>query len=415
MNIRSFSAFAGLLGCCVFLGAASAEDEAPSSANVVQTNQAATPETILRLPADNVAYFSESREISIQLDLLSAFKNDSAELESVDVRLIRPDGKASALNPDSDGLVTINNVETGMHVLVALGERSHGTMLFYFDKKSDGSDVDALALKSKPLPVKMTMLKIKSQELGPAIDRVRSLQGKSFEVGDLVQRGERFNYRVTLGDNNTLRGRVVPINTDNINLLGGVNVSIFYNGTEVGNTVTDKQGYFQIARVRSGVHGLVASGSMGYTAFAFEASDATDIAMTSANGETFVSADASDADLLPVVLVPPPMMRPVVTSIVGSYGNLEKSAPEPTVDSASDMVGGPIGPVGGGFTPPVGNAPMNGGGFSGGGGGSSFGGGFSGGGGLAGIGAVGALIATSNDDNSAITTPTAASPSIPTN
>ncbi|MGB7327247.1 MAG: hypothetical protein WBD31_20390, partial [Rubripirellula sp.] len=367
MNIRSFSVFAGLLGCCVLVGSASADDNSPSLASAVQANQDATPETIVRLPADNIAYFSESREISIQLDLLSAFKNESAELDSVDVRLIRPDGKASALNPDASGVVTINDVETGMHVLVALGERSHGTMLFFFDKQPAGSDVDALALKSKPLPVKMTMLKIKSDELAPAIDRVRSLQGKGFDVGEQVQGGDRFNYRVTLGEKNTLRGRVVPVNADNGSPLGGVSVSIFFNGSEVGNTVTDKNGDFQISRVRSGVHGLVASGPMGYTAFAFEASDATDIAMTSSNGETFVAAEANEADLLPVVLVPPPMMRPVVTSIVGSYRNLEKRAPEPTVDAAGDMVGGPIGPLGGGFTPPVGSAPMNGGGFSGGG------------------------------------------------
>jgi hypothetical protein len=224
---------------------------------------------------------------------------------------------------------------------------------------------------------------------------------------------KRFNYNVSLGSEGTLTGQLIRFTNDD-GFLGDTAVTIYFNGTAVGTTTTDVDGKFQIAGLRPGVHGLVASGRAGYSAFAFDAFDAHDLAMTNSAGQTLVVAMAAKTtDVLPVVLIPPPMVPATIVAVEDYY---------PTLREPSDMdgsivdapVGDPIGPVAGAFTPgPMGAAPLGGGGgFSGGGGGGFGGGGI---GGLAGLAGIGAIIAATSDDddNNAILPPQPASPSIP--
>ncbi|QDT04528.1 hypothetical protein K227x_29200 [Rubripirellula lacrimiformis] len=411
MKIWSQS-LAALMGCLVLGGTALADNAAvaASDATVVTTTM---QDEVDQLPADNVAYFAANRQVKVKLDLLAALQDEKAELENALVTVVRPDGTASDYVPNADGIVTIDNVQKGVHALTSSSDRIHGTIATYFTEQQGVDQADPLALANQPAPLQMTMLKVKSDDLRSAIDNVRGLTSTDSGFGGDVNAGQAYNYRVSLGDDGLLRGRIVLLTRDSSISAGGVDVTIYFNGRAVGSTVSDDQGNFQMSGLRSGVHGIVASGPAGFAAFAFEAIGPSDVAMVSKSGQTLVAAEAVAVDVLPVVLVPPKMVQPVVDAITRYYPNLNEPLTSADGAAIADApVGAPIGPMAGGFSPaPYGSSPM-------GGGGGGFSGGGAGGGsgliGLAGLGVIGAVIATtSDDDNNAITPPQPVSPALP--
>ncbi|KAA1259269.1 hypothetical protein LF1_17990 [Rubripirellula obstinata] len=360
------------------------------------------------LPEDNTAYFTATREVQLQLDLLAA-TSAATDLDDVMVSVIRPDGKTTRVKPDIDGKVTIENAQPGPHAVVASGEGSHGSTLFYFDEKQEDGDALDSGLAA-PTPVKqLTMLQIDPENLRPSIDRIRPYVNSEYAPPASVGVGGSFNYSVTLGPDGVLSGRVISLIKEIPTQ--GTQVTIFYAGQQVGSTVAGPGGSFQIKGLRGGVHGVVASGRAGFAAFAFEAKQTSELAKS--NGvfqQTFVSVLQGD-EQLPVVLIPPTMTEQVIEEVEERYPLLRTEAVPSGVDAPvsglNGFTGGPFGPPAGGFAP--------GGGYSagGGGGGIPFGGGGGGAlGGIAGLALVAAL-ADDDDENPPIVAPQPSSPAVP--
>lgn len=365
-----------------------------------------------RLPADNLAYFTASREVKLQLDLL-ADMDDGGSLSDAIVTVVRPNGSKVRLRPDATGAVTLTDAQPGAHAIVATKDGAHGTTLLYMDRKEGNAT-----------PTKrVTMLKVASEELRDPISRVRGLSSGSSLVRSSVRVDPVYDYNVTLGPSGTLNGRVLSL--DPTVSLAGTYIAVYYGGQRVGNTTADSAGNFQITDVRPGVHGIIASGRAGYSAFAFNALPSSELAMTNSSEQTFVAAQVGD--VVPVVLVPPQLTEPVVETVQEEYPVLAApvapggvSAPLSGITGGLPMgsfgapgVGGPGlgGPAAGG---PAAGGPGAAGGVGGGLGGAGAGaaGGIGGGlGGLAGLAGVGAAVAatTSNDDDNV----QAASPATP--
>ncbi len=358
-----------------------------------------------QLPADNMAYFSAAKKVKVKLDLLAAMQNESAELTNALVTVVRPSGKSENYTPDSDGMITIENVEKGVHAVVASSDRVHGTMPFFFDEEpnNDAAANDPLALANEAAPVQLTMLKIKDTELRKAVDRVRDVEGSDMSrLASVGPIGERYTYRVKLSADGTLYGRVILVGKDNGLSPADVNITIYFKGNPIGSTVSDSSGNFRMAGVQPGVHGLVASGRPGYAAFAFEAIEMANVASISSNGETLVSFASEATDKVPVVLVPPELTPGCVEAITTYYPSMN----DPLNPTADPIVGDPIGPVGNGFSPaPFGGTPYSSGFSGGGGGGGPVG--FGGGGGFAALAPLLILPALLNpdDDNNVVITP----------
>ena len=412
----------GLLGLCSFAltnlgdGSVAIADQPNAAAPIQHLVGALLQDEIDELPEDNTAYFTASREVQLQLDLLAA-TSTAADLDDVMVAVIRPDGSKTDVTPDANGKITISNAQPGPHAVVASGEGKHGSTLFYFDEKKEDEDALDSGLSS-PTPVKqLTMLQIDPENLRPSIDRIRPYIKSDFDIPTTVGVGASFSYSVTLGPDGTLSGRVISlakeVSTE------GTQISIFFEGQQVGSTVAGPGGSFQIKGLRGGVHGIVASGRAGYSAFAFEAKQSSELAQSQSGfQQTFVSVLQGD-EQVPVVLIPPTMTEPVIQELEERYPILRTtSLPEGVDTPISELdgfTGGPFGPPAGGFSPAVG-------GFGGGGGGGG-GGIFGGGGGIGGIGGIAAVAAAIgiDDDNGfnpiaaqPIVTPAFASPSAPT-
>lgn len=413
MKKRNPTAIATLLGCCVFSSAIAVSDATADDATTTPTGFVDTLSSVKsdvavdRFPVDNVAYLDTSRSVRVKLDMMSAVQDSTAELDGALVTVVRPDGKASSYAPDANGMIAIDNVIPGPHAIIASAERVHGAMLYYFDEAPANATRDQIGADASGSQVMMTMLRIRGKELRAAIDRCRSVTARMNPFDGLGPMSKRFGYSVNLGDEGTLTGQLVPFGNED-GVLSDTDVTIYFNGTAVGTTMTDANGRFQIAGLRPGVHGLVASGRAGYSAFAFDAYDQGDVAKATVGGQTLVSALAPESDVLPVVLVPPPMVQTLVQVVESSVPGVQDSQESTDLgDSIVDApLGDPIGPIGGAFGQTPG-AP--GGGFAGGGGADGVGIG-----GLAGLAVTGALIAaTSDDDNNAIAPAPIASPSIP--
>jgi hypothetical protein len=101
--------------------------------------------------------------------------------------------------------------------------------------------------------------------------------------------------------------------------VGGTQIEILFNGETVGTTVASPGGNFRIRGLRSGVHGLIASGRAGYAAFAFQAQKSSELAEAKIPfQQTFVSVLQGD-EQLPVVLVPPQQLGRVIEVLEERY------------------------------------------------------------------------------------------------
>ena len=407
-----------------FLSTANAEPPAnPVSPSLVRT---VLQDEIDELPEDNIAFFTSARKVKLQLDLLVAADSQTnlqANLSKTVVTVVRPDGKITRLKPDALGKVTIEQIESGPHAVVASADGAHGTMLYYFDQKKskDVLEKGLATPRSTTTTKRLTMLQLAPEQLRLALDRIRDLNSADLEAPARVDVGDTFNYSVTLGPDGTLSGRVMSVIASLSTV--GTHITIFHAGQPVGSTVAGTDGSFQISGLRGGIHGVVASGRAGFSAFAFDASQPSEMA----DGDrvfkqTFVSSALQGDEQLPVVLCPPPMTAPVIKAIEKRYPMITSPVAPAGADvplgAMDGLAGTPVGPPVAGFSPgSLGSSA--GGGFSGSGfSGGGTGGGFSGGGGglagLSGLAGVGAIIAAStDDDNDAIPRPPIASPSLP--
>ena len=343
------------------------------------------------LPADNTAFLTAAREVSIQLDLLAAA---DADLDDAVVSVVSIDGSSRDFKPDEDGIVTINDAAVGPHAIVASSKTAHGTSLLYFNEPGAVAD----ELPAAKVPTRVTMVAVQPDTLRPFVDQIAHLNGNPDSVINQVGSGPLFGYRVQLGPEGTLHGRVLSLQKgiDQSRLdvgVQGTRVAILQGGNVVANAIADSTGDFFIPNLRPGVYGCIATSSVGYAAFGFETLAATGLVGRGSNAK-YVSKVQDPAEILPVVLVPNTFIPAVYQELLDYYPELE-----PLIEESLFTTGQPIMPYSGG-------AGAGGGGAGGGAGGL---------GGLAALAGLGALAAaaSSNDNDGVLIEPPPASPVSP--
>ena len=346
---------------------------------------------VQELPADNMAFLSAAREVSIQLDLLAA---SDADLNNALVSVVSLDGETRDFKPDENGVVTIDNAEPGPHAIVASSRTAHGTSLLYFKEPNIAAD----ELPAAQSTTQMAMLALRPETLRPFVEQIAHLRGNPDTVITEVGTGPLYGYRVKLGPEGTLKGRVLSFlkGFDNARLdvaVEGTRIAILRDGRVVGNAISDAQGDFFVSGLSPGVYGCIATSNAGYAAFGFETVGTSGLVQSSGNGERLVSIIREPAEILPVVLVPSAFIPGVYRKLLEYYPELE-----PFFEEAAFTTGQPVMPYSG--------TGMGGGGGGGGGGGL---------GGLAALAGLGALAAAgSNSDGDGIfIEPKPASPATP--
>jgi hypothetical protein len=396
-NVKSIPLVAVALGLSLApAGWSQQSDNGPSVDHRATVGKASTSlvsrfwqNEIRDLPADHSALFAASREVTVGLELPST--GDLSTLGNALVTVIRPNGEITQLQPSSDGLVTLGQVEEGPHAFVVTSDRAHGAKLIYVDEATE-QQVQSVAMP------RMTLADVNGEQLRPFIDEIGDVNGPLSDLIPSVAVGPEFGSRIVLAEDGTVRGKVLPLADKSGGArLKGTRVAIFFRGIQVAETTCDEAGEFVVRGMQPGVHGVVVAGNEGYAVFALDvvASDA-DVTMQ-ADALQYVSRTQPPVQAIPVVLIPPPLIPGLVSAIEGFYG----------FNQPMSVAGEPVGmPVGGGFTSP---------GLSGsGGGGGGVGGGGGGLGGFGGIAAVAALAAVASDSSdNQILLPPVASPVLP--
>lgn len=271
-----------------------------------------------RLPADNTALFAAAaKEVTIQLDLLAEV--DQASLADTLVTVVDEQGGKREFLADDSGKVMIKDAKAGPHAIVAANAESHGSILLNFREAAADADT---AIAATQMPI----LSINADALLPVVDQY--LSNVSAPPADVKIDSEmvgaaapRVGYQVRLGDGGVLKGQVYSIVMGNSpgSDVAGTRIIIYKSGTPVAATNADSQGRFQFDGIRPGVHGLIAAGPAGYAAFAFTALAGDEVAMVNRDDELFVTAAMAEADILPVVLIPPSMVPAVVDTLREFY------------------------------------------------------------------------------------------------
>jgi hypothetical protein len=367
----------------------------------------------LELPEDNRAYVSATRTLTVQLDTLAAVEG----LDDALVTLIRPSGVTTQYEPNENLEITLDELESGPHALVASSRQAHGTMLLDVLETPPAEVVPApdqaveAAEPAPPARKRMTLLAVRGSQLLPFVEDMRDygLAGP-LDADALVaasarwKSGQAFNFKVLLTEDGTLLGRVITIWNETDVSVEGTNIVIFRDGRRVGSTTCDAEGLWSMGGMQAGVYGLIASGQAGYAAFAFETVDAVGVVMRNSRGERFASQVQPQPviDRLPVVLCPPPFLDEIEETITDYYPMLQ------TVQEPLSTAGQPIAtPAGGAMVsgPSTASGPGGGGG---GGAGAAGGGGF---GSVVGLAALGAAAAAGSGGSGSL--PVIASPSVP--
>ncbi len=348
--------------------------------------------------------------------LVSAPRTSSTDFEDVKVTLIQPNLDKRKLESDSDGNLRLSSLMPGLNVIVATGAKTHGVQTMFVkmrganDPPADDSQLADGGQQSRV----MTLVSANEAQVLPVIEsyapsRPSDALGTIEDIKQVVTADDRdFDFQVRLSADNTLAGQLISMMQDSDQKsLADTNVVLFQGGRVVSRALSDELGRFAFGSIAPGIYGIVAAGTAGYAAFSFEAIEEPGFVQRRNQDDLhFVSRmEAAAADVLPVVLVPPPMVPEVVRSIRDQYDALGDGG-----DSQSLADGGgaeaPFAPEGGG----------GGGGGSGpgGGGGGGTGGGGGGGGSFAALAAVGGVIAAvASKNNGGLRLPTITSPVTP--
>jgi hypothetical protein len=404
-----------------------------------------------RLPPDNTVLFSAAtRSVAIQLDALGQV--DSSDLAGTMLTVIDSEGQTRELKANEDGIVEITDVKPGPHAVVANNDEAHGTTLLLFEEESKDANLFDAPASPAPRTVgkgRMTMVKIKSTDLIPIVDKYLPTSSDSDErlvASDWTTKNDfgPTAFKVRVSEDNELDGQVISLLRAGLSgsNVEGTHITLFTGGNKVGGAYADTAGRFSIPNVPTGFYGIVAAGPAGYGAFAFEVVRGTGIVQTNPSAmandsQRFVSVLApivqdteivvnseTVADVVPVVCIPPTYVPYAVESIRTYYPPIQEGAGVAVTNGISPVPGvGAFGTGGfgqGGFSggsPGATSAPGGmtggGGGFGGGGfGGGGFGGGL---GGIGAIAAIGAAVAGSNNNSGVnVVTPTPpVSPAVP--
>ncbi len=352
-----------------------------------------------KLPKDITATLTRAdRSVRFELVKLSGESNQS--LAGTTITVIDPNGESKRIKADEFGVATLEDATPGLNAIVIGGKQGHGAIpMAVREASTDAPETGG------PATLRLPLVDVKPKEV---IKLARSARNNQPEVDysdidtnfvSTAGTSDSFGYRVKLGSQNELNGQVMSLIRNGMSSadVAGTNVMLYSRNRLVGQAVADQRGYFQIPNLAPVAYDLIAVGPGGYAAFAFEAYSAAEMSQTTSTANvTLVSTSTAQpvsGDLLPVVLIPPPMVKQVVASLERSYGSLINGGGNDASDGNAGLAGSgaaafsSLGAAGA-------NAGTGPGGSSGGSaGGASAGAGAGGLGGLGGLGALGAAAA----------------------
>lgn len=370
------------------------------------------------LPED---FFAELQESKLKLQVAPLAEDRStADLDSALVTLISPNGRIGSQRPDAKGAVVFDGVPEGPVGVVVTGPDLHATAAVYTREvaEDDAGAPDPTAIAK---PFRLPVMRISNSEVlkntsgyevNPATRR--DFAGADYERFSEYQAQQVVYYRTRINADGTLPGRVFTLVDPELEIdYSGTNIAIYENGEYIRGTTTSPKGYFDVPGMKPGVYGVVASGPLGYSAFAFEAvGNAAPLPVPSVAKKDspfrtagfLQPAGPGESKMLYSPMLPPAMLPYLRSTVVGQYGSAG--------GSADAVATGPVAPVNGtGLGAGGGMAGGSAGGSGGGGGGVGGGGGTGGLLGLAGLGAALAIATDDDDDNFIPPGPT--SPAIP--
>lgn len=332
---------------------------------------------------DQATVFSGQTNQRVELELTGlAALTAGAESETV-VLLINPQGETTRVVADSAGKVVFD-ATPGLHAAFVLSRSGHAAVPFVVRQSENAASGDAPAsIKVPAFDLSVGAVnRAANSFLPPFADKTwaESLNRPLIESGKVIPTQL---YRVRLSADGTMEGQLFPLTVPEVfaKKVGGTNVLIHQNGKLIARSIADPQGRFYVKDLQPGVYGLVAAGTVGYAAFAFEAvvgqADPGLSASVSNGSQTLVSflksltaaetliAAVSEGSVLPVTPIPPGLIPGEVFG--GELVELEacETCGE-VVEEGCDACGGCGAPScggGGGFV-----------GGGGGGGGAGFGG-----------------------------------------
>ncbi len=347
--------------------------EAPSGEAASRLVATTFQDELRRLPADNTVLFTAAtRSVSIRLDALDQL--DSSLLAGTKLVVVDSNGDKRNFTADDEGVVTIDNVTAGPHAIVANNDEAHGSTLLVFEEEQKKAEANIFDLNAEPDPAaepaprpvgkgRMTLVKMKSQELIPIIDKYLTPSGEregNVAASDFEARGSgrQSAFQIRIGANGQLDGIVISMLKTGRrgNDVAGTNLTLFSDGTRVGGATADASGRFTINDVTPGTYGIIAAGPAGYAAFGFDLIALEGVVHVSPSHKAldeyrFVSTLAFQeqgnmSDLLPVVLIPPTFVPEVVQSIRTYYPPIAANGVGPL--GGNSMVPGLGGMAGGG-------------------------------------------------------------------
>ncbi|QDT02992.1 Cna protein B-type domain protein [Rubripirellula lacrimiformis] len=368
---------------------------------------------------------TENGELSGRV-YLPGVNGEAKALANVTVAMKSRDGEVLRATTDSKGVFSVKNVPSGVYALTARGDNVFACCAMHVVDASVSSDVEL------PTEAEVAVANVDFTVVNTAVIRYMPTSVRSFDssladakldsLKDRIRSQDVFRVVQTDGG---MKGRIhlAGVQRDALGDAEMTNVFLFKEGMEIARTLTGENGTFSFANIATGNYSVMAIGPDGIGLIGFELVDSSLEPATASN----VAADGTQlvgfghhrrhnqccCEEFAIQVAPCPEVVTCVEEVIITETVIDEGCgcgvPGEILEGevVMDGFGNPM--AGGGY------APGGGGGFSGGGGG---GGGFGGGGlaALAGLGAIGAIIATtSDDDNNAITVPVVASPAVPAN
>ncbi len=298
------------------------------------------------------------------------------------VRLLDSNGNEKTATSNAQGDAEFSDVnDDELYALVVADKNVHGVipLMTVSNEKATEKGIVSTRIRFPLMEANQTeILTSINRDIPPRSD----VAGSLYTLEDYNLQGLNL-YRVRLQSDGTLLGRVIVADRDLAESLRYAKLTFFRNNQVVARTDSSaSDGSFSVANLDTGIHGVIAAGPAGYSAFAFDVLPPKVDAGEAVIGLPVSFLEANPSEKLFVFLVPPKMVDKVTDRVREAYALPTNGDTEPIPLAGQPGFGG----GGGGF----------GGGSSGGGGGGGLGGGI---GGIAGLAAIAAVVASSNNDN----------------
>lgn len=374
---------------------ATAQDALPAAAEVLAPAPALTVDETV--PED---FFTVIDQGKIQVKVLHLAPGQTAPVLRAQLFSLTGAGRAATVG--SDGIAYFEAVEPGVYGLVVSGPNYFASVALCAVDQSK-SDLLPQSFSLPVIPVQSD-LEIRNLASYMPAGNVSSpeIDLPSFEA--VPTRAKNF-YRTELRPDGTLVGRVYGIaapTREDVDR-SGTRIAILKAGRVVKEASTDRRGRFEVEGLTPGVYSIVASGSQGYAAFAFEASAAPRVTARGGQSTTFqlVAMQGPGEQPLDALLIPPAALPPIGQQVNSELDSRALAGTSGGTPGTGPAAGG--GAAGGGTT--GGGGGGTGGGGAGGGGAGGLGGISS----LAGLAALTAAAGSGSDNGIPTTTPTAPS------